>query len=112
MPLSEENKKFNPNKGLRNFNNWTIAIMQTMGQLFKCFFSTELKSVTTSEGAELECRKEEIKSLEELHSYFTYYTLPAMHPVNKAAVRTDLSSLENMVRDNFWEMDRGKRNEI
>lgn len=112
MPVSEENKKFNPNKGLRNFNNWTIAIIQTMGQLFKCLFLIELKSMTTSEGAELECRKEEMKSLEEPHNYFTYYTLPAMHPINKAALRKDLSSLENKVRGNFWEVDRGKRNEI
>lgn len=72
-----------------------------MGQLFKCLFLVELKSVTMSEGAELECRKEEMRSLEKLHNYFTYDALPAMHPVNKAALRKDLSSLENMVRDNF-----------
>lgn len=68
--------------------------------------------MTTSEGAELECRKEEMKSVVELHNYFTYYACPAMHPVNKAGLRKDLSSLENKVRDSFWEMDRGKRNEI
>lgn len=108
MPVSEENKKFNPNKGLGNFNNWTVAIIHTMGQLFKCLFLIELKSMTTSEGAEWECRKEEMKSLEELHDYFTYYALPAMYPINKAALRKDLSSLENKARGNFSEMDRGK----
>lgn len=101
MPVSEENKKYNPNKGLRNFNNWTTAIVWTMGQLFKCLFLIELKSMTTSEGAELECREEEMKSLGKLHNYFAYYALPAMHPVNKAALRKDLSSLENKVRGNF-----------
>lgn len=108
MPISEENKKFNPNKGLGNFNNWTVAIIHTMGQLFKCLFLIELKSMTTSEGAEWECRKEEMKSLEELHDYFTYYALPAMYPINKAALRKNLSSLENKARGNFSEMDRGK----
>lgn len=42
MLVSEENKKFNPNKGLRNFNNWTIAIIETMHQLFKCLFLIEV----------------------------------------------------------------------
>lgn len=101
MLVSEENKKFNPNKGLRNFNNWTTAIIETMGQLFKCLFLIELKSMTTSEGAELECRKKEMKSLEEIHNYFTYYALLARHCINKAALRKDLSSLENKVGDNF-----------
>lgn len=64
--------------------------------------------MTTSEGAELECRKEEMKNLEELPNSFTYYALPAMHPVNKAALSKDLSSLENKVGGNFFEMDRGK----
>lgn len=72
-----------------------------MDQLFKCLFLIELKSMTTSEGAELECRKEEMKSLEVIHSYFTYYALLAMHCINKAALRKDLSSLENKVRENF-----------
>lgn len=101
MPVSEENEKFNPNKGLRNFNNWSVAIIETVGQLFKCLFLIELKSMTTSEGAELECRKEEMKSLVKLHNYFTCYALPAMHSVNRAALRKDLSSLENKVRDSF-----------
>lgn len=101
MLVSEENKEFNPNKGLRNFNNWTTAIMETMGQLFKCLFLIKLKSVTTSEGAELECRQEEMKSLEEIHNYFTYYAILAMHRINKVALRKDLSSLENKVRENF-----------
>lgn len=42
-----------------------------MGQLFKCLFLIKLKSVTILEGAELECTKEEMKSLEEIHNYFT-----------------------------------------
>lgn len=64
-----------------------------MGQLFKCLFLIQLKSMTTSEGAELECRKEEMKNLEELPNSFTYCALPAMHPVNKVALNKDLSSL-------------------
>jgi len=68
--------------------------------------------MTTSEEAELECRKEEMRSLEELHNYFPFYALAAMHAINKATLRTNLSSLENKVRGNFCEMDRGKRCEI
>lgn len=60
----------------------------------------------------MECRKEEMRNLEELHNYFTYYALPAIHPINKTALGKDLSSLENKGRGNFLEMDRGKRHEI
>lgn len=49
-----------------------------------------------------------MKNLEELPNSFTYYALPAMHPVNKAALSKDVSSLENKVRGNFFEMDREK----
>lgn len=49
----------------------------------------------------MECRKEEMRNLEELHNYFTYYALPAIHPINKTALGKDLSSLENKGRGNF-----------